>query len=647
MTSELTAPTTEKTPTSSPNVFIRNRWGLVVLGLVALVLVVYAISRAASAGQILGTVTADRAQLGGLAPAEAESALAELESDLGSSPATFRVEGTELQLEPLSVGFDINERAMVQAAMLIGRSGNPLGEFAWWISHLFGSTEIPVQARIDPAALEEVLSNWDVEAIGSPPFAGAITIEGTQVLGEPPRSGRQIDRNQAPNIVLAQSSTSLRSPTDLPVIDQLPTLTIADIEAGVRTGELLLAGPITLRNPDRDKEVTFSVEQLAAALEPVVGENTIEFRFDPEAFSEYLEPLRADLEEEPVNAELVVEGDFAQVIPGRKGTDLNPETTAENALVAARSAARSGLLPIDESVEPEVTTEELEALNINHKVSQFTTYHDCCQNRVTNIGLIAAAIDGVIVPAGATFSVNDHVGERTVEKGYLEDGAIVAGRLEKEIGGGVSQFATTFYNAVFWGGYEDIAHKPHSFYFSRYPLGIEATISWPLPDVRFRNNTDSAILIRTFASNTSITVVFYSDNDGRILVGEQSGGALRVSPTAEGGPNARHVRAEVSDRYDFREPPPPRYIGDPAIVPPDQDEDQSPAQGYKVDVTRFITVGDETTEQQWTVVYSPRQQIILVHPCQIQDSGVSCPPTTTLAPPTTIPGDTVPTTAAG
>lgn len=646
MTSKLSAPTTE-IPAPSPKAFIRNRWWLVALGLVALVAVIYAISRAASAGQILGVVTADRAELGGLAPAEAESALAELESDLGSSPAAFLVEGTEFELEPLSVGFDINERAMVQAAMLIGRSGNPVAEFAWWISHLFGSTEIPVQASIDPDALDQVLLTWDSEAISSPPFPGAITIEGTQVLGEPPRSGRQIDRNQAPNIVLAQASTSLRSPTELPVIEQLPTLTIANIQAGVRTGELLLAGPITLRNPARAREVTFSVEQLAGALEPVIGENSIEFFFDSEAFAGYLEPLRADLEEEPVNAEMVVEGDFVQVIPGKRGTDLNPETTAENALVAARSAARSGLLPIDESVDPDVTTEELEALSINHKVSQFTTYFDCCQNRVMNIGLIAAAIDGVIVPAGGTFSVNDHVGERTVEKGYLEDGAIVGGRLEREVGGGVSQFATTIYNAVFWGGYEDIAHKPHSFYFSRYPLGIEATISWPLPDVRFRNNTDSAILIRTFASSTSITVVFYSDNDGRILVGEQSGGALRVSPTAEGGPNARHVRAEVSDRYDFREPPPPRYIGDPAIVPPEQDEEQSPAQGYKVDVTRFITLGDQTTEQQWTVVYSPRQQIILVHPCQIQGSGVSCPTTTTLAPPTTVPVDTVPTTAPG
>jgi hypothetical protein len=62
-------------------------------------------------------------------------------------------------------------------------------------------------------------------------------------------------------------------------------------------------------------------------------------------------------------------------------------------------------------------------------------------------------------------------------------------------------------------------------------------------------------------------------------------------------------------------------------------------------VTRFITVGDLTREDHWRVVYSPRQQIILVHPCQIQDSGVSCPTTTTAPPVTTVP-TAPPTTAA-
>ena len=636
MPANASAPPVVQTETTSPTPN-RSWLGWSLAALVAVVLLAYGITRAASAGEVMGSVTADQVELGGLDKAAARDAVSGLEASLGQSPAQFTVLGQTSELAPVEVGFDLDEATMVETALEVGRSGNPVGEFAWWLTHLFSTTPIPLAATIDRSALDLVLTEWDEAVIASPPFPGSVTVEGTEVVGEYPRSGQEIDRNVAPDIVLAQASTSNRALAELPVIEKLPTLTISDIDQAVDRGTLLLAGPVTLRNADRERSVTFSVDQLARALSPEVGETSITFGFDPEIVSSYLEPIRADLEEAPVDAQLSVEGDIATVIPGSRGTEINPVETATSLLVAAGSASRAGELPIDESVDPDVTTEELEALNIHHKVSQFTTYHDCCQNRVTNIHHFADAVDGTIVMSGETFSLNDTVGERTIEKGYLEDGAIVGGRLEKEIGGGVSQFATTFYNAVFWGGYEDITHKPHSFYFSRYPLGIESTISWPLPDVVFRNDTDSAILIRTFYSGTSITVAFYSDNDGRILVGEQSGGRLRVAPTVEGGPESRKVTADVSDPFNFREPPPARYIGDPAIQPPDQKRDQSPAQGYTVEVTRFIEVNGQTRENRWTVVYSPRQEIILVHPCQIEGSGVSCPSTTTVAPVTTLP----------
>jgi hypothetical protein len=112
-----------------------------------------------------------------------------------------------------------------------------------------------------------------------------------------------------------------------------------------------------------------------------------------------------------------------------------------------------------------------------------------------------------------------------------------------------------------------------------------------------------------------------------------------MSVVAEGGPEARVVTAEVSDPYNHRDPPPARYVGDETIMPPEQIVDQAPAQGYMVNVSRTITVNGVATTTEWTVVYSPRQEIIKVHPCQIEFSGVSCPTTTTL------PGETTTTLA--
>ena len=176
-------------------------------------------------------------------------------------------------------------------------------------------------------------------------------------------------------------------------------------------------------------------------------------------------------------------------------------------------------------------------------VSEFTTYHPCCQSRVTNIHLIADAVDGAVVQPGEKFSINSHVGKRTEAKGYVPAGAIVGGEIvccdhPANIGGGTSQFTTTLYNAVFWGGYEDIYHKPHSIWFSRYPVGIEATLGYPGPDLVFRNDTLAPVYIDTSYTSGSVTVRLYGNNEGRVVTGyttgsvtTKDGGTVRVTRT--------------------------------------------------------------------------------------------------------------------
>ena len=58
-----------------------------------------------------------------------------------------------------------------------------------------------------------------------------------------------------------------------------------------------------------------------------------------------------------------------------------------------------------------------------------------------------------------------------------------------EIGGGVSQFATTMFNAAYFAGLDIDESQAHSEYFDRYPRGREATMGFPEPDLRFTNNT--------------------------------------------------------------------------------------------------------------------------------------------------------------
>ena len=86
---------------------------------------------------------------------------------------------------------------------------------------------------------------------------------------------------------------------------------------------------------------------------------------------------------------------------------------------------------------------------------------------------------------------------------------ILKGGLVRSVGGGVSQFATTMFNAVFFGGYKDVEHKPHSFYISRYPAGREATVSHPQPDLKWTNDSPHGVIIKTSYTATSLTVTFW------------------------------------------------------------------------------------------------------------------------------------------
>jgi Ca2+-binding RTX toxin-like protein len=176
---------------------------------------------------------------------------------------------------------------------------------------------------------------------------------------------------------------------------------------------------------------------------------------------------------------------------------------------------------LDGRIRYYATEAEALAFQGSYLLSGFTTYHSCCENRVVNIQLMADSVSGHIVMPGEAFSVNDVVGRRTEAKGYKPAGAIIEGYVQccdfpENIGGGTSQFATTIYNAVFFSGMKDLEHQPHTAWFSRYPQGREATMGYPHPDVKFRNNTDHPMLITTHHDGyrgTSIGVKFWGDNE--------------------------------------------------------------------------------------------------------------------------------------
>lgn len=598
--------------------------------------------RVLGSGSVLGDVRVLGAPIGGLPEPDAALVIDTVEDQLLRTPILVDVDGrtTEVTGEQLGGGI---EPDLLDQAMENGRSGSVITQFFWWIGSLFSDpVELDTGFALNPGAVEQVADTWDTDLIAAPPFAGAIRIEDGMAVAEYPRVGVSVSREFLSDLLtdamLAGTSDIVPIPTETTTPGAQPN----DLDAATARANLWIGNPITLTTPDGSRDVVFGHTDLSNAFAATVTlDGRIDLTFDEEIIGSYLLNQRDLIESAPVDAALEIDGYDVVIRPGRNGTLIDETETVAKLIALADTASRRGTLPVEEGAEPEVKTEDLEALGIEHMVVQFTTYHDCCAARVTNIQLMADTIDGAIVGPGETFGINEYVGERTLEKGYLDAGTIIRGEIVETVGGGVSQFATTLYNTVFWGGYEDVQHRPHSFYFSRYPEGIESTVSFPQPEMAFRNDTDRSIMIKTSYTDTSITVRIYGWNDGRIVAGAHRNGSTNFEIVAEGGADAKRIRGSVSDRTDFTEPT-TEYRPNPELTPEQQVETQSPREGWTVVVTRTIVEGGSETEQRWTVRYLPQRQILEVHPCNVPDSGIPCPTTTTL-PPTTVPGDTTTT----
>ena len=144
-----------------------------------------------------------------------------------------------------------------------------------------------------------------------------------------------------------------------------------------------------------------------------------------------------------------------------------------------------------------------EAQKPKEVIGEFTTYYPNAAYRNTNLTLAASKINGTTVPAGDVFSLDKALGPRTAAAGYVDGGVGSGSRLKRENAGGISQSATTVFNAGWFAGLEDVEHQPHSMYIDRYPAGREATIYSGHIDVKFRNTTDNAIYLQSYTSKSS------------------------------------------------------------------------------------------------------------------------------------------------
>jgi vancomycin resistance protein YoaR len=504
--------------------------------LIALLLVVGVADAAATSGRIQYGVKVDGVAVGGLAPAEATARISAQVGPRLDRTVTATAAGHTWPVAATTIDASLDASQAAQAAYGLGRSGGFFRQVGDRLAAVTGALAVPVTISMNEDKLAVFFATVD-SAVAVPGRDASITVEGTKLALVPAKTGT--------GLLIEQVRTALKDAflgsdpiADLKV-DTVPVnVTDADAAAALADARKLVSGPVSLTWQSQAWSV--SAEQLAgwltfqkvpisaseasaaaaiaagADVTPKPGERMrLVAGFDPDLVSATVFPLTKSVTKPAIDAQFITNGDHITIKPGQVGLGPDAKSLAVDLANALKGTGpRSVGLKMTQLL-PTVTTERAQTMGITARISTFTTtYSASATQRVNNIRTLATALDGKLVAPGETFSFNGAIGERTAAKGYQEAPAIVNGQLVPQLGGGICQVGTTFFNVVFFSGLPVVERQNHSFYISHYPKGRDCTVSWGGPDFKWTNTTSSWILIRTSASNSSLTISLYGTNPG-------------------------------------------------------------------------------------------------------------------------------------
>ncbi len=538
---------------------------------------------------------------GQLSRQETRQLIARQATDLLSQPLTLVTDrGTfTFSAEQLGARVDIDRTAT--AAFAVGRQGNFARDIRVQMQALSQPVKITPIINFDTGPANNALLKLS-QQLDRPARNAQLVLSGTTVQAIPAENGYAVDIDA--NRELIRKAILSRNHTPLTLVTHATTPAITIVEPAHQALSEVLSAPLTLTFNER--QWILSPETLAdwviiSAEIPPDGPGEITVSFDEAAISTYFFDLAKEINRQPVDAWFNLDVNtftLTPIIPSQTGYTLD---------VAAAVTMLKNLwqtpdvhqltLPVIVT-QPAVSSEHPEQLGIKELVSSATTYFKgSSKDRMQNIQVAASKFHGVVVPPGEIFSFNRYVGDISAENGFVESLIIQGDRTAVGIGGGVCQVSTTAFRAALFGGFEIVERWAHGYRVGWYETGsipgLDATIYTPDVDFKFRNDTDSFILIQTDTNLRAGTVTFnfYGTSPGRTVT--------------------------ISDPIEENRVPhgPDIYQEDPTLKPGQIKQIDWAKDGVDVTVYRTVTEGDTVIHKDTIFSrYRPWQNVFKIGP---------------------------------
>ena len=500
----------------------QTRFGLALLAVPVVVIVLavsaWAVDAASSSGKVPRNTELAGHPIGALSPDALREQLAELTPALEDREVTIVTPNGTLTRSAVELGLTLDAQATVEAALAVEDDGNPALRPLRWVLSFSDPHEVEAVYVLDAAAFGAATADLQARNRKDPVEPNIrLTPEGFVVV--PGQVGQALDVD-ALTTDLARAANHGPGPiaVEAALIETPP---IHDDETASRVAEeatQLTAESLTISVGG--KQATVEPTTLRSWLGTASGDAGLELTIDQAAIEADLGELVGDVGTPPVDVGFTLNPDGTiGITDGTAGTRCCAPDSVDRVVETLRAGSREVTLELVEAPPPHDRA-WAEGLGIKEPIAEFTTNFPAGQPRVKNIHRMADLLRGHVIPPGEQLSINETIGRRTYDKGFVDAPVIYNGRMEKDVGGGVSQFATTLFNAAFYAGLDFGEYQSHSLYISRYPYGVEATLSYPHPDLQIRNTTPYGVMVWPTYTASSITLTLYST---KWVVGEQTG----------------------------------------------------------------------------------------------------------------------------
>ena len=468
---------------------------------------------------IASGTTVSGVDVSGLSPKEAHERIGKGIGDQLAQPVTLTVGQGSSELVPAKSGISVDTDASVKK--LTGFTLNPLT-----LAQRLGGQHTDAVIRVDSTALRGALEDR-VDEMANGAVSATVTLDGTKPVTTPASNGIGLDVEASLKQIggtwpLGKKTLAMAEGTATPAITDEEASTFVDgtLTPLLSSGLTVNTAGAGAQSKNPGAAAAFSPQDTAEMLKISSEGGTLSATFDPTALRDAIVARVGQVETPAQNATWKIDGSATgapgarpQYVPAAQGKTIDTAALSASLLKAGTSATdvagRTVNLPMVVS-EPTVKTPQNE-WGISEAIGEFATpYNAGDAPRTQNLTRGAELVNGTVVKPGEVFSLEKTLGEVDYEHGFADAGVISNGQHVDSLGGGLSQVATTVFNAGFEAGMDDTEHHAHQYYFDRYPAGREATLWTGKLDVKFTNSTSHAVLVQAWLDGEQIHVRMWS-----------------------------------------------------------------------------------------------------------------------------------------